>query len=528
MKRLIYAMILAPLFLTGCMEDKGTYDYLPVNKVTISRLDNEQGEAIGNITVATMSILKLTPVMSESVPGTGDEYRYRWYIYQKGVSNSKEMTISEERDLEWAVATSPGKYEVRYVVTNAKTEVSSYYSFEMTVVKDNVGTLMIASNVDGKANLTVMKPDGTWVSDIYEKANGYAAGSNAVVVVNARQFQSEAVNNSIILCDDGEGGAFFNNESFEMRSAYRDIFYEAPQVIKPQGFFRGFVAYGTGDQLELLINDGKIHYRLATKVASGAKFSPAFEGDYYMHPCGSAGWGTNLFYDNKNYRFWVVSANISEVYEEYRIKLQSAYLYGRYAYDANRIAAFNPDDVGLKMIYFSVPLINWEDIGYAIMCDPADPSKLYRLSFFGGGLQEPTSSFGSNYWYSFWKRPIEAQTEIASAKSFTMARNNPYIYYSSGSRIYMYNAENDNNRMILDVATILPGNQVDLVYIQNDDNNAEDPSLNYRLYVAASPEGGAGKCGSIVDVRLMTNGEYESHTVHSNVVGKVVSMDHQM
>jgi hypothetical protein len=531
------------------MRDEGSYDYLTVNKVSIAAINDMAGEAIGEeITVTAASMLRLAPVMAESVAESGDDYRYRWYIYRQGIARTEEITISEERDLEWPVTAAPARYTAVFVVTNAGTGVSSTHEFTITVVKQNIGTLMVASSVDDEADITVMNPAGEWIPGIYATANGDGGRGRAVWVTDTRLFQTEAVDNSILLTEGG--GAFFDNTGFRDTETFDQMFYDVPAAINPQAYYRGYVYYGFEDQLEFLINDGKLHYRIATMVSQGAKFTTPmaspFEGDYSMNPCAIVHNGSYLFYDNINCRFLLVTAdfNIYPGYDpddpynydvpdsyEYTVKLQSAYLYESYGYNPEKVAAFDPDDVGLEMIWFGSTYINREDIGYALMRNPANRNELWRLKFFAGGLGfiDYYNDY-ANYWDSHWKFPIAAQTGIADAKSFTISRNNPYIYYCVGSKVYLYNVENDNNRMILDVATIVPGAEVDHLYIQNAGmNRAEgDEDLNYRLYIAVSPPAGTGRCGSIIDTRLMLNGEYESHVLHENVTGKVVSMDHQM
>lgn len=523
MKRIyiIITLILSLAFIPGCMDDKGSYDYREVNETLIDSLLDVSGNKAGDtITVISMNHLKLTPVLSHSIREYESDLSFRWYIY--GTTSGKEETISTERELNWLANVIPASYNARLEVTDDKTGVLTRYKFHIFVVKENTGNLMVFSNVDGEASLSIMKPDGSWIENAFAQSNGFSAGRQAVWGANARIAQSITGEQSVILCDDGEGGAFFSNNNYQKVISYRDAFYFAPEVIKPEAYLLGFQFYNQENDIDFIVNNKKLHYRYAGMIDQGAKFGPALPGDYELYPGGILAYGTCLFYDQKNMRFVQVTSDLWG--DELTVEMKSAFLY-RYSYNPLFVQAWHPDEVGLHMIYFERLL---DDTAYALMSDPANPGKLYRLKFFAGGLPWVSWHDGGyqNYWNSFWKRPVEVSNRLSESKTFTMNRVYGFIYYAAGNKIYLYDIENDNNKEVLDVSTILPGNQVDCLYIQNAESYSNE--YNLRLYAAISETGGSGQCGSLLDIRLKTNGEYDSHTLYKNKSGRVVSLSHQL
>lgn len=522
MKRIyIIGLLLSFALIQGCMDDKGSYDYREVNKMTIESLQDVNGnKASDTITIISMEYLKLSPVLSHSMGEADSELSFRWYIYE--TTGGSEETISTERELDWLANVIPSRYNARLEVTDDKTGVLARYKFYIFVVKENTGNLMLFSNVDGEASLSVMKPDGSWIEDAFAQSNGYSAGRNAVWGANARIAQSITGEQSVILCDDGDGGAFFSNNNYQKVTSFRDAFYFVPEVIRPEAYLLGYQFYNQENDIDFIINNKKLHYRYADMIDQGAKFGPALPGDYELYPGGILAYGTCLFYDQKNRRFVQVTSDLWG--DELTVKMESAFLY-RYSYNPALVQAWHPDDVGLDMIYFDRLL---DDNAYAVMSDPGNPGKLYRLKFFAGGLPWVSWHDGGyqNYWYSFWKQPVDAANRLSEAQSFTMNRVYGFIYYAVDSKIYRYDIENDSNKEILDVSTLLSGNQVDCLYIQNAESYSNE--YNLRLFAAISETGGSGLCGSLLDIRMKVNGEYDSHTLYKNKTGRVVSMSHQL
>ena len=74
MRKVYILLAVMSLMISGCTEDKGNYDYVPVNEVTFDNI-NEEYSVLINFTV-----LDIDPVlkMSEGVNPDADRFKYEW------------------------------------------------------------------------------------------------------------------------------------------------------------------------------------------------------------------------------------------------------------------------------------------------------------------------------------------------------------------------------------------------------------------------------------------------------------------
>lgn len=524
-------------YLIGCMEEKGTYERHEINEVTVSHLTAVDGRIVeyggtngttpGSFTIGVGDVLTLVPEIAQTFAKDESNLEFCWWNYEGDSSD----TLSYKRNCEWIVDQNPGTYTTFLVVTDKETGLFIAFEFELTVVGVISQGLLVLSDVDGVANVGFLSASLEFSQDVYEEFNnGAHAGTNPVSIKYSYAPTATWVRQIYILCKDATGGSVVSSLTFENGRKYKDYFYLTPNVIKPEEYWLMMVnTYYT--RWDFLLNNGRLYGRELVQAAyesQQAKFNPEFDGDYYMSNQAIISSAQAIFYDNKNYRFLRATTHATgTVITPLDMQLESI----NTNTDPAAIAAFDPDNVGLEMLFIgSYPS---PSAAYCIMRDPNDHSKLYRLKFLSGSFlaKEVVDEFATKY-VSYWKTPItsagsDAGATIGEASSYVISKSNPYIYYSHDSKIYRYDVEYGINREILDVNTIIPNSQVDKLYIQNSFESTAT-SFNYRLYAASSEKGKSGKNGSVYRILLNQSGEVEQiDNIYKNVVGRVVGMDYK-
>lgn len=142
MKNIVKTIALSTiLWLAGCIDDRGNYDYIPVDEVfpvRISGLDTTFDCLVGDI-------VRVEPIVT-GIDGEKD-LKYTWFVYQRGVAFSKEDTLCHTKNLEWLVDCDVHSYsllfEVRdtvrdlFVKKTMNLNVATVYSTGWFVLEDD-------------------------------------------------------------------------------------------------------------------------------------------------------------------------------------------------------------------------------------------------------------------------------------------------------------------------------------------------------------------------------------------------------
>jgi hypothetical protein len=521
MKNTIIAITVA-LCATACMKERGTYDYKAFNEVVVEALLDEQGNPLPNQFEAIINdTLKITPRFTQTVATDESNLEFYWYIYGMRGESAHMDTISRERDLAWMVDVSPDLYNARFIARDVNTRVFYRTDFRINVVASRSGELVILSDVDGDANVGMLKMNGEFVEDVYRKANGDNVGTNPVAIANAVIIQNADLQHLNILCDDGEGGAAVLSSSFERVFSFKDLFYTPPSAIHPQAYYKVMITpyYVYAD---FIINNGRLHGRnTRLGISSEIKFMDEYAGDYYMCQHALVHGSAQIFYDNKNHRF--LKAAFNPYYDRMILNnsLSSARAgatSGRNSIpEATRYGMFNPDSVGLVLSFLSK---GYGVNAYAFGTEATDPNTHVMLNFYA---EAPNNS-----WISYAKDTVARQTGelIANANGYFMSRRAPILFFCNGSKLYRYDTYARDCKAVFDVNDHLPNSRLDVVFARTKDNDTPFAGHELRLFLASSENTGTGKRGSIFDLEITEGGEIKTiNNIHRNVVGRVVSMD---
>lgn len=150
MKKLfIYLQVLVLPFLLACNEDEGNYDYLALNDVTISGI--EESYTVLNGT----DKLEISPIITTSM-GDDSYLTYEWRVQR---TNSPEINyravVGTERDLSWEVSLpSTGEWDLVLRVTDTETDVETVAFTRLNVTtRTGRGILLIGENQEGNSQV---------------------------------------------------------------------------------------------------------------------------------------------------------------------------------------------------------------------------------------------------------------------------------------------------------------------------------------------------------------------------------------
>lgn len=156
-----YVLFMLAFLLTACYEDKGNYDYHPVNEVRIAGIEKEYVRE-------KWQTLTIEPELAFSLAST-DKLAYAWEVDGR--------KISEERRLEYDVAedVADTPYKCRFTAIQLSDSSRYFQEFELKVVTPFEKGLMVLSEQEGKAMLSFRgenDKDGEFIKWVYRNENG--------------------------------------------------------------------------------------------------------------------------------------------------------------------------------------------------------------------------------------------------------------------------------------------------------------------------------------------------------------------
>lgn len=443
-------MILGTAFcctvLFSCKKDSNNYNYKDVNEVIVKVPDEV-------LTVVQRDIIRIDPVISESVPGSGP-YTYKWEIYKPEDLPSWEInpinpattstTLSTEKNLKVEALQEPGNYFIQYTITDTKTNLKKSFKYPITVNGKYYEGWMLMSEKSGNLQLSFVRKDESIFLDVIKSSNPDLTISGKPLAAFAGiQTSMQEVN----VFTDQEMYRFSANDfAFKDRSA--DLF-ETPltSVSKP------LYTVNSIDFDQYVVNNGSV-YGAVTPANGATIYSERFNGpaDYEVFPyfmSGSYTWV--LFYDNHGKRF-----------------LQTGYnsrAFSTFANSTDPDVAFQMNNVGKTMVGGDK---GGENEHFLVM---KDDTGYYLYSVFPGKAQ--TAGL---------MHKMQVVPDIEQASLFAASEINKHLYYAAGNKIYLYDIIAKSAKVVY----TFPSNISirDLKMFKSQGWGPTDPLYNKRMVVA--------------------------------------------
>ena len=149
----IYLTILAGgLSLNACVDDKGSYDRLPVNELTVEGVETEYSVLAG------ITELEINPTIKGSVLGEDEsQYKYTWYICQSTIINNDHThtVLGNEKNLKTVVVANPETYKLYLEITDASTGIEWVASESSLTVTTSLTTGFYLFGDDANGNVAM-------------------------------------------------------------------------------------------------------------------------------------------------------------------------------------------------------------------------------------------------------------------------------------------------------------------------------------------------------------------------------------
>lgn len=130
---------------TACSEDKGNYDYRPLNAVTIEGIDKRY--SVDQYDTLKIDGIKLNFALQENT-----DLAYEWVVRKK--------VVSTDLNCRGYITENPGTYDAWLCVTDCTNDLKYYQEFELVVeTAYSKGLYVLSEMADGTAMLSVQRRD---------------------------------------------------------------------------------------------------------------------------------------------------------------------------------------------------------------------------------------------------------------------------------------------------------------------------------------------------------------------------------
>jgi len=167
----IYLLLLVTLF-SACAEDKGNYDYDPVNSLEISGIPTDTA-------VQHSETLKLIPKFERSLLSSEEGLEYSWTIEGTEIATTRDLAYTIPDNL------NVGKHDCRYIVTDTKNNMKYFYSFNISVTSSfSWGYYFLCEGANKESILSYFSiKEGTTECIHTNNIGGYPLGSEPKAII---------------------------------------------------------------------------------------------------------------------------------------------------------------------------------------------------------------------------------------------------------------------------------------------------------------------------------------------------------
>ncbi|MBD5322929.1 MAG: hypothetical protein HDS01_09215 [Bacteroides sp.] len=228
MKKYISALVILPL-LTACVDDKGSYDYHPVNEVSVDGIEDSYS------VLAHIDRLQISPDLDGTLYGDNlDNYTYKWHVCNGSLADDPHhhIEIGYDKDLDWQADLDPGEYSVYFTVREKTTGLEQSFRTTLNVTSSFGKGFLILGDVDGTDRLGLdmltMAPnrDTIMVEEAFD--NSRLNLRNAKKLYYSGDFDSEPGRSLYVMTED---------DSYLFYSGANENLFEPIHTFNDQGIF---------------------------------------------------------------------------------------------------------------------------------------------------------------------------------------------------------------------------------------------------------------------------------------------------
>lgn len=472
-------MVLLAIWLTGCYDDKGNYDYSQLPEVTVTGLQPEY--------TAYMAEPFRIPVTVEVKNGDPANFSYEWKVDGKVVSTEKDLDV---------IVDFPAKVGMyaQYDVIDNETGVRYINLFTVSVSSAYKNGWLILSDLGDKSQLCFMRNDNVFVGDVYYLYNQEYLSGGAYALCEHFLPWSSNTGQVFVACQKGPGYSveIDGNNMQKMIHTEKEFIDGMPADFCPQSMDAVM-------NWDYLISSGKLYTRenqsgMSAQYQEGAFPNFPVEGDYELLPWTLRG---NLFFNNDVIAF-------DKKHLSY-VLLRGGEMKA-FDYINDPVKAFKPSDMGKLLIGGGVSSRGSSQDQFLTFVKDINDGKVFAQRFQFTGYNQKS-------YKSIAEVEFPESSLIQDDSKFAVCSGRKYAYFTAGKVLYVYNYEDnlvsplreDFATKIRDIA-LCPTNFERLAIALE---NADDPEKSDFMILDVSVLGKGkviegtevkGKCGRVVDI----------------------------
>lgn len=527
----IVGLLVAACFVTACYDDKGNYDYVALNEISV--------DTVGISTIYTLEQYDSLHIVPELCftqgPIPEEKLAYKWVIYTDNFSNSESdmEVLSTEKELHMQVTqqSKTENYAIMYYITNLEDNTVWQQKYTLIVQPSVVSGIVALHTLNGQSDIDYIATtnavpgvvENKWLKNILYSTVERKLSGNPVSVSTVRQSgQTGSSVNAVYVATDEEF-VKLSGEDFSWVCDVNELFYQRPDVLKPYRVLRdGQIAHTT-----VLINDDDVHninnqssqywnntfsdaLRAESSLGEVSVAPFIYMPDSYLTP------NLAVFYDTKGKRFVRLPSSFNETAKLAPFVTQIS-------------TAFDVNNIGKDLIWFG---IGYNAHGFALMTDYT----LYRANFNTDEfILNPDGSSEINEDINDLAVRIydlSGEPEIQNAKFFDCGEFATLFMYATERDIYVTSIRSTTLRTVK-INNDFPADEkitALMIYNQNVNQMSELASVTGNYLYVATWNGTEGKIYEFAIARNtceMNNTQGEDKKAPLNIftgMGKVVDM----
>ena len=453
--RIETAYILACLcllsFLTACYEDKGNYDYTPLNEISV--VSPAEGSSFAIDRYDTLRIEPQLSFTEETISDSQLDFRWEMYLDDWANTEAKAVLLSEERNLNAQISrpASTTSYALVYTITDRKTGAAYSTKYHVAIQPSVLSGLMVLQDDGGRCRLdylasTYAEPtfaNNRHIKDVYAiNNNGQSLEGTArgVSYSNVEKSSYEPQVKNLYVWTDSHV-ARISCSDFSVEYTDNDLFMVAPEVINVACIDRSArYSYCT-----IMLNNGQVRaLNQQAAMSYGYQFSRELKpnnsltGDMRFAPFvyqpdlfGSQTGFCAILYDEIGKRFVKVAQSYDVEPVIFAFNEQE---------ESNVTNFFDVNNIGMDMIWMGR---NYGALACAVFADATGHRYLYRMRF---NVESTTTDENGEevinpqvYRQAAGKNDFSAATDGDQARFFECGRYaaNTFMYATTRD-IYVY------------------------------------------------------------------------------------------
>lgn len=440
MRKITIILAAVCLLIPGCTEDKGNYDYVPINEVAFENIDEEYSVIINS------TVLDIEPVikMSEGISPDADRFKYEWVCVAQ---NGEKYTLATTKAIRMLVNLPIGTYSLYLKVKDAVTDL-----LWMTYTRLTVGTvytrgiLLIGEDENGYADAQMisMGSDTIVIKDILKNC-GLPALKGPIAFIHTGKPYSNSYDVAVKVWVMTESGSYWlDRESMlgTTENHVKKIIYSsavpkedlcvvdvAPQVININGeqgnsFYRA-LATSNGLIFTTSMGTNKDNYLdpVNRLNSTSTDFLPAFP--FMFYPLKNF-YGL-VWYDTANDRFLRATNSSTCSYE--------------LVDNEGEAFPWNQGSTGRKLIYgentFNKDGGKNSGNSFALMKDQKGNYFIYKMYAYGSKPEK----------IGAYQIDLGKATDFTDATMYAFSSLRTVLFYVANNRLYAYNYDPGNEKL---------------------------------------------------------------------------------